>query len=156
MKGLKGALAVLAIALASGAAGVLAQDKEAVLKDRTATMKGQGAGMASVKAYLDGTADLAKAQEGAQQVAVNAKKIPDLFPPGTGMAELGLEKSAAKPAVWTDWPKFLETQKTLVSESDKLVDATKGGDKAKIQEQFAATGKNGCGACHGTFREKKS
>ena len=27
-------------------------------------------------------------------------------------------------------------------------------DKAKIQEAFADLGKNGCGGCHGKFREE--
>lgn len=154
MKGLKGTLAsFVAVALLSGAAGVIAQDKEAVVKDRQQTMKGMGGGMASVKAFLDGNADQAKAQEGATQIATNAKVIPDKFPPGTGMADLP-GKSGAKPAIWTDWNKFLDAQKSLVSESEKLVDVVKGGDKAKIADQFGATGKNGCGACHTPFREK--
>jgi cytochrome c556 len=154
----RGLVAAAALALAAsvgGGAAVLAQDKEAIVKDRQQFMKSQGAALGSVKAYLDGNAELGKAQEGAVQLASLAKQIPEKFPKGTGMAEFP-GKSGAKPAIWTEWDKFLEHQKTLVSETEKLVDATKSGDKAKIAEQFANTGKNGCGGCHTPYREKLS
>ena len=56
--------------------------------------------------------------------------------------------------MWTDWDKFLEAQKTAAAKADALLAAIKGGDKAAIQTAFADLGKNGCGACHTTFREK--
>ena len=154
-RGLIGAAAIALALGVSGGAAVLAQDKEAVVKDRQQFMKSQGAALGGIKAYLDGNADLAKAQESAVQLASLAKQIPDKFPKGTGMADLP-GKSGAKPAIWTEWDKFLEHQKTLVTETEKLVEATKSGDKAKIADQFAATGKNGCGGCHTPYREKLS
>src|SRR4051794_1253526 len=141
MRGLKETLAgVFAIALLSGVAGVAAQDKEAVAKDRQQTMKAQGAALGSVKAYLDDKADLAKAQEGATQLASLAKTLPAKFPAGTGMADLP-GKSAAKPEIWTEKDKFAAAEKQMADEADKLVAATKTGDKAKIASQFASTGK---------------
>jgi cytochrome c556 len=150
-----GAAALALAVVVGGGATVLAQDKEAIVKDRQQFMKSQGAAMGSVKAYLDDKADLAKAQEGATHLVALAKEIPEKFPKGTGMAEFP-GKSGAKPAIWTEWDKFLEHQKTLVSEAEKLATATKSGDKAKIAEQFANTGKNGCGGCHTPYREKLS
>ena len=35
-----------------------------------------------------------------------------------------------------------------------LLAAVKTGDKAAIQTAFGDMGKNGCGACHGKFREE--
>jgi cytochrome c556 len=32
--------------------------------------------------------------------------------------------------------------------------AVNGGDKSAIEAAFADLGKNGCGGCHTTFREK--
>jgi cytochrome c556 len=150
-----GFIAAAAFAWGLGTAIVAAQDKEAVAKDRREFMKQQGAAMGGVKAFLDGNADAAKAADSATQLAKLAKTIPDKFPKGSGMAELPAGTTGAKPIIWTDWNKFLENQKALAAEADKLAEAAKGGDKAKIQEQFGATGK-ACGDCHNTFREKLS
>jgi cytochrome c556 len=145
--------AVLTIALVGVTGIAFAQDKEAVLKDRQAAMKEQGKNLGSIKDYLDGKGDLAQAQTGAANLTQTTKKIPDLFPPGTG----GLNPSGdyvAKPAIWSDWSKFLDAQKTALEKADALLIALKSGDKTQIAAAFADMGKNGCGACHTTFREK--
>jgi len=145
--------AILAIGVASMSAASLAQDKETVLKDRQATMKEQGKSLGSVKAYIDGKGDLAQAKAGAADLTQTTKKIPDLFPPGTaGPNPTG--DYAAKPVIWTDWNKFLEIQKTAASKADALLVAVNGGDKTAIEAAYTDLGKNGCGACHTTFREK--
>ena len=46
--------AALICALIAISVAALAQDKEAVVKDREAFMKGQGKDIGSVKAYIDG------------------------------------------------------------------------------------------------------
>ena len=145
--------AALTIALAGAAGRAFAQDKETVLKNRQATMKEQGKDLGSIKDYLDGKADLAQAQAGAVDLTQTTKKIPDLFPPGTG----GPNPSGdyvAKPMIWSDWNKFLDAQKTAAEKADVLVVAVKSGDKAQIAAAFSDLGKNGCGGCHTTFREK--
>ncbi|MBV9522248.1 MAG: cytochrome c, partial [Alphaproteobacteria bacterium] len=71
----------------------------------------------------------------------------------TGMAEFP-GKSGAKPAIWTDWDKFLAAQKTMVDEAQKLEAAVKSGDKQAIQDRWSSVSKNGCGGCHTTFRER--
>ncbi len=60
----------------------------------------------------------------------------------------------AKPVIWTDWNKFLEAQKAAASKADTLLVAVNGGDKTAIETAFNDLGKNGCGGCHTTFREK--
>jgi cytochrome c556 len=150
-------LQVLGVALAivmAGASGVaLGQDKEAVLKERQATMKEQGKDVGAVKAYLDGKGDLAEAKAGAANLTQTTKKIPELFPPGTGGPNPSGDY-AAKPVIWTDWNKFLEAQKAAASKADALLVALNAGDKTAIEAAFSDLGKNGCGACHTTFREK--
>jgi cytochrome c556 len=147
--------AFTAIAVVSGGVGVLAQsDKEGVIKQRREAMKGMGKSLGAVKGYIEGKNELSQAQEGANTIAATAPKIPDLFPPGTSMTEFPDKKTGAKPVIWSEHDKFLAAQKQLVSESQKLVDVVKTGDKTKIGEQFASVGKNGCGNCHNTFREK--
>jgi cytochrome c556 len=145
--------AVLIIAVAGAGAMALAQDKDAILKDRQATMKQQGKDAGTVKAYLTGKADQTAAVAAATDLTKTTKKIPDLFPPGSG----GLSPDGdfqPKPTVWTDWDKFLDAQKAAAAKADALLAAITAGDKAAIQAAFTDLGKNGCGACHTTFREK--
>jgi cytochrome c556 len=144
--------AVLVFILTSLSGISLAQDKEAVLKDREAFMKGQGKDIGGVKAYIDGKGDLAQAEAGAANLTQSTKKIPDMFPPGTGGTDTE-GKYTTKPAIWSDWNKFLEAQKIAAAKADALLVAVKSGDKAAIQTAFGDLGKNGCGACHETFRE---
>jgi cytochrome c556 len=131
----------------------LAVDKDQVIKDRQALMKEQGGDMGSVKGYLDGTADQAKATAAATDLIETMKKIPDVFPPGTeGANPEG--KYAPKPEVWSDSKGFLAVRDTAADKAEALLAAVKGGDKEKIQTAFSDLGKNGCGGCHGKFREE--
>ena len=144
---------VLIIAVAGAGAMALAQDKDAILKDRQATMKQQGKDAGTVKGYLTGKADQAAAVAAATDLTKTTRKIPDLFPPGSGGPSPDGDFQP-KPTVWTDWDKFLDAQKAAAAKADALLAAITAGDKAAIQTAFADLGKNGCGACHTTFREK--
>ncbi len=145
--------AVLTITVAGVAASATALDVDAVLKERQATMKHQGKSMGGVKAFLDGKSDQDSAQAAATSLTQTTHKIPDLFPPGTDKPSPDGDYGP-KAAIWTDWDKFLDAQKAAVAKADALLAAVKTGDKAAIQSAFADLGKNGCGACHTTFREK--
>jgi cytochrome c556 len=149
-------LLALGAVLAIGAAcstGALAVDKDQVIKDRQSLMKQQGGDLGAVKAYLDDKGDLAKATAGATDLIQTMKKIPDVFPPGTeGPNPEG--KWAPKAEVWSDAKGFLAARDAAASKADALLVAVKGGDKAKIQTAFAELGKDGCGGCHGKFREE--
>jgi cytochrome c556 len=144
---------VLIIAVAGAGAMALAQDKDAILKDRQATMKQQGKDAGTVKGYLTGKADQVAAVAAATDLTKTTRKIPDLFPPGSGGPSPDGDFQP-KPTVWTDWDKFLDAQKAAAAKADALLTAIKAGDKAAIQTAFADLGKNGCGNCHTTFREK--
>jgi cytochrome c556 len=145
--------AALICALIAVSVAAPAQDKEAVVKNREAFMKGQAKDLGSVKAYTDGKGDLAQAETGAANLTQSTKKIPEMFPPGTDATD-SEGKFATKPVIWSDWNKFLDVQKTAAAKADALLVAVKSGDKAAIQTAFGDLGKNGCGACHETFREK--
>jgi cytochrome c556 len=147
-------LGAAAAIIVAGAAGfAVAQDKETVLKERQATMKEQGKDVGAVKAYLDGKGDLAQAKTGAANLTQTTKKIPQLFPAGTGGPSPDGDY-VAKAEIWTDWNKFLDAQKTAAAKADALLVAVNSGDKNAIEAAFADLGKNGCGGCHTTFREK--
>jgi cytochrome c556 len=148
-------IALSAVVIAGGLyVGAARADDAATLDTRIATMKSQGKDMAGIKAYIDDKADLASAQAAGADLVTQVAKIPDLFPKGTGMTQFP-GKSYAKDAVWTDWDKFLAQAKTANDKAVALNAALKGGDKAAITAAFGDMGKNGCGACHEPFREKK-
>ena len=146
-------LAALIFAFSGIVGAAVAQDKEAVIKNREALMKDQAKNLGAVKAYTEGKADLAQAEAGAANLTQTTSKIPGAFPPGTGGPDPD-GKFATKPAIWSDWDKFLAAQKTAASKADALLAAVKSGDKEKVAAAFGDLGKNGCGACHETFREK--
>ena len=144
---------MISFALAVFGSAATAQDKEAIFKSREVLMKGQGKDIGAVKAYTEGKGDLAEATTGATNLTESMKKIPGVFPPGTeGPSPSG--KFASKPVIWGEWNKFLEAQKNATAKADALLVAMKSGDKTAITAAFGDLGKNGCGACHETFREK--
>jgi cytochrome c556 len=146
---LLGAVSAIGLVIAAAAP---ARDKEAVLKERQATMKQQGQDLGRIKGYLDGKADQAEALAAATALTHSTRKIPDLFPPGTaGPSPDG--KYQPKPAVWSERSKFLDVQKTAAAKADALLAAVKGGDKNAVRTAFIDLGKNGCGSCHTGFRE---
>ena len=147
----RAALISLAVAGLGGIA--LAQDKDAVIKNREALMKAQGKDMGSVKAYIEGKGELAQAEAGATSLAQSTNKIAEVFPPGTGATSTD-GKYATKPAIWTDWNKFLDAQKTAHGKAEALLVAVKSGNKGAIEAAFGEMGKSGCAGCHETFREK--
>lgn len=144
---------VATVAIGAFAVSATALDVDTVLKDRQATMKLQGKDMGAVKGFLDGKNDQAAAVSAATSLTTTTKKIPDLFPPGTDKPSPDGD-FAPKGAIWTDWNKFLDAQKAAATKADALVAAVKAGDKAAIQAAFGDLGKNGCGNCHTSFREK--
>ena len=139
--------------LAGTGIAVLAQDNSQILKDRQALMKQQGKDLGTVKAFFTGKGDQAAAQTATANLTGTMQKIPSVFPPGSGGASPD-GKFQPKPAIWTDWDKFLAARDNAAKKTDVLLAAVKSGVKADIQAAFADLGKNGCGGCHEKFREK--
>jgi cytochrome c556 len=141
------------LALAAAGASAAPANKQQILKERQALMKRQAHDLGTIKGYLGGKLDQAKATAAAVDLTRTMHKIPAVFPPGTaGPSPDG--KFAAKPAIWTDWKDFLAHRNTAAAKVDTLVAAVKSGNKARIKTAFIDLGKHGCGACHGKFREK--
>ena len=149
------AASALTVAIGWSAATVSAQDKLAAVMNRRDTMKAQGAAMEGIKNYLDGKADQAAAIKSADDLLRLCQSLPTKFPEGTSTDDFP-GKSGAKPIIWTDWDKFIAGQKTMVARTDQLDAAVKSGDKKAVADDYAAVGKDGCGACHGTYRQKLS
>jgi cytochrome c556 len=149
------AAAAVAIVVGFGTITVVAQDKEAAIKTRRDTMKRQGDDFKAIQEYVKGEGDQAGALKAINDLESIAPKIPDLFPAGTGLDAFP-GKTGAKPEIWKEWDKFKAIPAVLLSAEEKLGEAIKSGDKGAVGAQLANTGRNGCGACHTTYREKLS
>lgn len=151
-------LIVAGLALAGivgAAAGVSAQDKAAQVKLRQDTMKRQAGDLKYIATFAKGgPGDQATAVQKAEDLQSLEPKLPSLFPPGTSNADLPDIKTYAKPNIWTDQADFKAVVAKLPGLEQGLVDATKSGDKPKMLAAIGNLGKNGCGACHSTFRAK--
>lgn len=144
---------VLAITAVPGPSA--AQDTKSV-KARQALMKGNGRHLKTVAEFVKGGKGTAAAAEKALlSIAADSKKIPGLFPKGTGSDKLGLKATGAKPAIWTDFDTFKKNAAHLGSEAQKFAAFVKSGDKAAMGKALGSFGKNTCVACHRQFRAKR-
>ena len=147
LKLLAAAVALFTIALSAGVA--LAQDKEKVINERQEAMKQQGREMVAVRNYFQGKGEQAAAITAIESLKKSLPKVPDWFPPGTGIGEVTV-KTRAKPEIWQQHDKFLADDKTVIGQIDTLDAAVKSGDKAKIETVFNEI--KFCNTCHETFR----
>ena len=146
------AAAGFAALLVAGVVVAEAQNAPAeVIKQRQEIMKANGAAAKTLADMMKG--EKPYSQDAAHQAAVtindNSKKIPSMFPAGSG-TEAGV-KTGALPAIWQNKTDFDEKSKKLEEESAKLVAAN---DEAAVKAQFGNVGK-ACGGCHETYRSKE-
>lgn len=140
----------LAVGLIVGAAGVAAAQGIAdAITTRQAGFKAIGAATGAVKKALDEGAALAPLAARAQEIADYGKRIPGLFPVGSGAAS-GV-KTRALPSIWENKSDFDANAGILSREADKLVAALKANDPAAAKAAFAAT-TGQCGVCHRAYR----
>lgn len=83
----------------------------------------------------------------AEALALNAPRIPALFPQGSVTPE-----SKAKPEIWQKWPDFEQASVTMAGESERLRDAAKSKDPSAVDAVIKDFGRNACGTCHTPFR----
>ncbi len=145
-----------AVALAPVAASA-AGEKDPVAV-RQAMMKELGAHMKGIGGFLKGGARAGTAADVAlrgRAIAAAAVKIPTLFPKGSGLDDLGLEKSGAKAAIWQRWDDFEAASRNLGQQAMAFTAAAETGDNGKIKAAMGTLGKLGCGGCHRDFRQKR-
>ena len=126
-----------------------ADNPQAIVKYRQATMKSMGAHMSAmslvVKHQISSRADLAAHAEAIHGVS---RSLVALFPAGTGPDKV---KSDAKPAIWQQMPEFRRDAERLERDSAKLAELAKKGDAKAFDEQFKVVGET-CNDCHDSFR----
>jgi cytochrome c556 len=147
------------LAAALGTAAFAADEPVNIVKYRKAFMGANGAHISMIAAIVKGevsfTGDIAaNAQALAEQGKLLTANLQQLFPEGTAKGETG-EKSAALPVIWEKWAEFEQAAQKFEEESAKFAEVAQGGDQAAIAQQLGALGKQGCGNCHETFREKE-
>ena len=120
-----------------------------VVKERMDLMKRQRDDMKIIGEMAKGTTpfDAAKAGAAARDLGETSKKIPELFPEGSGG-----HPSEALPSVWEDFDRFSKLAGDLETKAQALEQALAGGGDWKPQFQAVT---DGCKACHQDFRAKK-
>ncbi len=146
------------LATAMGAAAFAADEPANIVKYRKAFMDANGAHITMIAAVVKGEVSFGDIATNAQALAEQGKlltaNLEQLFPEGTAKGETG-EKSAALPVIWEKWGEFEQAAQKFEEESAKFAEVAAGGDMAAIGPALGAFGKQGCGACHETFREKQ-
>jgi cytochrome c556 len=136
-------------AIAIGVTAALAQSDP--IKERQNLMKGFGAAARTGTQMSRGEIpfDAAKAKEVFVTFETGAKRIPTLFPENTKTGG----DTAAAPKIWEDMAGFQAAAAKLGADSQKA--AASVNDLETFKATFGAVTKD-CGACHDTYRLKKS
>jgi len=142
-----------AVVLLVGLTAGVAQDKLAMVTQRQDFMKAQGGDVKAITDYSKGQGDQAKATAAIDDLIARNPKIDAQFVPGTSSKDFP-DKSKAKPELWTDMAKVKEIPAALLVEEQKVKAAIASGDQKAVADALGSMGKNGCGSCHGAYREK--
>lgn len=139
------------VCLASATLALAHEGATGVVKERMDLMKRQQKDMKLIGDMAKGKQrfDAVKAAEAARDVALTAKKIPDLFPEGsTG------HPSDALPAIWKEWDRFAGDAEDLESVANELASSLDGGTGQEWKPAFQKL-TDACKSCHQDFRAKK-
>jgi cytochrome c556 len=139
----------------AGAAAFAADEPANIIKYRQALMKANSAHITMIAAVVKGEVSWTDELAGnAHSLHEQSKNLLRLFPEGSGKGDTDVE-SVALPVIWEKWGQFEAAATAFETESAKLVEAVESGDQAAIARQLGVVGKQGCGNCHETFREKQ-
>jgi cytochrome c556 len=93
--------------------------------------------------------DAAEFSRHAERIAFLTPQLLEGFPQGS---DSGAD-TEAKPEIWNSMDDFKSKMDDLVKQSRLLADVAKGGDEAKMKEQFKHTA-SACKACHDKYRNQ--
>lgn len=86
----------------------------------------------------------------AERIAFLAPQLLEGFPEGSDKGA----STEAKPGIWKNMGDFKSKMDDLVRQSKALADIAKGGDEAKMKEQFKQTAGT-CKSCHDKYRNEE-
>jgi cytochrome c556 len=141
-------MAALALAAAGVTAALAQASGEQAVKERSDLMKSFNDSNKIVAAAVKSGEIDAKVIAAAEQISTGARKIPALFPEGTGDDKL---RTRAKAVLWQEKPKFEANAKDLETAFAEVATAAKAGDKAGVEAGFKK-GNDTCNACHKDYR----
>ena len=152
MRSLKFAALAAAI-VGCGAVVAWAATPEEQVKQREEAMETFGDSAKILTGFVrDGRGSIDDVKAATAKMAQVSAELPTLFPEGTAV---GIGKSAAKSEVWTNQADFQTKVKGAQDAIAALDAAAQSGDAAKVKAAFPIVGQ-ACGACHETYRVKKS
>jgi len=142
--------AALAVSLTTLAATAIAQHKpDEVIEYRQSVMTMIGWNFSPLGAMAKG-----KIPFDAKQFAQHAERIALLAPQALEGFAKGSDKgheTDAKADIWTHFEDFQSKLNDLVNESKALSEVAKGGDEAKMKEQYKKLAGT-CKACHDKYK----
>jgi cytochrome c556 len=139
--------------VASAAVAVAQQNQQnpGVVGVRQNTMRAQAGHMGAMQKILAEYPQLLSHVEAhAQAIAATSSHTAEMFPPGSDK-----DGSKATPAAWSDPEGLKQAGLRAADLATKVAEAAKGGDAQATLAAFGALGKNGCGGCHETYRQKQ-
>jgi cytochrome c556 len=141
--------AALAGSLLTVSAASAHEGATGIVKERMDAMKAMGALTKAISEKIKGNRNLASIAEDAAKIEETAPKIAGWFPD----ASL-LPPSEASPAIWANKPEFEALAAQLLTQAQKLREASASGDPQPIVTQFVTMAAV-CKFCHDKFRVKK-
>lgn len=128
-------------------------DGMADIKARQALMKAIGGEMKAIGGIVKGNGDASMLGSHTKKLAALAKESATAYPAGSG-PDAG--ETRAKANIWTDTAGFAKVTAAFISSTEALAAAGMSGDMKAVGAAMGMVGKNACGACHKTYRAKKS
>jgi cytochrome c556 len=141
---------VTALTLGLAATAVAQQKPEEVIEYRRAAMTMIGWNFAPMSAMAKGKIpfDAKEFAKHAERIATTAPQVLEGFAKGS---DKGAETDA-KADIWTHFDDFQSKLTDLVNESKATSEVARGGDEAKVKEQFKKLGGT-CKACHDKYKQ---
>ena len=116
---------------------------------REKRLKAAGGAMQALSQYDGSNAEAAIAA--AKTIDDVAGEIVGFFPEGSGPGGAGIEKTRAKPEIWSDWAGFEAKAKAFDDAAALLTTAAASNDLGAIKTAAGEVGK-ACKACHESYR----
>jgi len=116
---------------------------------REKRLKAAGGGMQALGQYDGSNVEIAAAA--AKTIDDVSGELLSMFPEGSGPGGTGIEKTRAKPEIWTNWTDFQAKAKGLDDASTLLTAAVATNDVDQIKTALGGVGKS-CKACHESYR----
>lgn len=148
----RAALSLCLVSLFAGTAvATTAVKPDAAIRYRQSAYTMIGWNFAPLGEMVKGKAafDAAAFAQHAERVAFLAPQLLEGFPQGSDTGA----KTEAKADVWKNMDDFKAKMDDFVSQSKALAEVAKGGDEAKMKEQFKRTAGT-CKSCHDAYRSR--